>query len=148
MSKSDSWENGLLKLIFNNASFSDLGDSGGIRGSATVGSLYVSLHKSNPGEAGNQSTGEVTSGDIPSYERVEVSRDASGWTVTGSTAENAASVTFPESDGAATITHFGIGTSKTGAGKMLYYGELSSPLSVTAGVTPSFAAGDLTITED
>lgn len=145
MSKADTWENGLLKLVFNNDDFTGLGDGGGVRGSSSAGSLYISLHTADPGEAGNQSTSEVS---ISSYARVAVARSSSGWNVSGSTVENVNAVTFPEADGSATITHFGIGTDADGSGKLLYKGQLTNPLSVSSGVTPSFAAGDITVSED
>jgi hypothetical protein len=59
MSKSNTWENDLLLLVFNNTNASLIGDATGLRGSTTAGSLYLSLHTADPGEAGNQSTNEI-----------------------------------------------------------------------------------------
>lgn len=146
MSKANSWENDQLLLLFNNTNSANIGDATGLRGAAAAGNLYVSLHTADPGEAGDQTTSEAT---FTSYARVAVARTSSGWTVATNQASNAAAVTFPQCTGGTnTITHFGIGTSVSGAGKLLYSGALSSSLAVSNGITPEFAIGQLTITED
>ena len=146
MSKSNSLENGFLTLLFNNSNFALIGDATGLRGSSTAGSLYVSLHTSDPGEAGDQSTSEA---NYTGYARVAVARSGAGWTVTGNAVENAAVVTFgPCTAGSNTITHFGIGTASSGAGVLLYSGTVSPNLAVSNGITPEYAAGALDITED
>lgn len=146
MSKSNSWENGLMLLLFNNTNFASVGDATGLRGSSTAGSLYVSLHTADPGEAGSQTTNEAT---YTSYARVAVARSGSGWTVTANAVENASAVTFPACTGGSnTISHFGVGTDSSGAGVLLYKGALSANLSVSSGITPQFAAGALDISED
>lgn len=145
MTKSDSWENKLLLLLFNNSDTGDIGDATGLRGSSTAGSLYISLHTGDPGEAGSQTTNEAA---YTSYARVGVARSGSGWTVTANAVENAAAITFPQATGGSeTITHFGVGTDSTGAGVLLYKGSLTSSLAVSSGVTPEIEAGDLDITE-
>jgi hypothetical protein len=145
MTKSDSWENKLLLLLFNNSDTGDIGDVTGLRGSSTAGSLYISLHTADPGEAGSQTTNEAA---YTSYARVGVARSGSGWTVTANAVENAAAITFPQATGGSeTITHFGVGTDSTGAGVLLYKGSLTSSLAVSSGVTPEIEAGDLDITE-
>jgi len=145
MSKSDVWEHGLLLLLFNNTTFTLVGDGAGLLKSSADGSLYVSLHTGDPGEAGDQTTSEAT---YTGYARVAVARTAGGWTVTTATASNAAAVTFGlDTVGSETITYFGVGTSETTAGKLLYSGILTAPLAVSPGITPSFAIGALTVTE-
>ena len=52
MSKSNTFENDLLQLLFNNVDIADIGDAAGIQNSATAGSLYLALHTADPGEAG------------------------------------------------------------------------------------------------
>src|SRR5574343_1445191 len=146
MSKSNSLENGLLELIFKNTNFANVGDATGIRGSSTAGSLYVSLHTADPGEAGDQTTSETA---YTNYSRVAVARTTGGWTVTGNTVSNAALVQFAQCGvTGATLTHFGVGTDASGAGKLLYSGALTASLAVSSGIQPQFAAGDLDITED
>lgn len=146
MSKSNTFENDLLKLIFNNTDIADIGDAGGLQNSATAGSLYVALHTADPGEAGNASTNESA---YTSYARVAVARDAGGWTVSGNSATNTALIQFPEcTGGSETITHVSITTASSGASKILYSGALSASRSVSSGIQPQFAATALTVTED
>lgn len=146
MSKSNTFENDLLLLVFNNTDIALIGDAAGLQNSATAGSLYVSLHTADPGEAGDQTTNETAYTD---YARVAVARSGAGWTVTGNAVANAALVQFPQCGvTGATLTHFGVGTDSSGAGKLLYSGALSASLAVSSGIQPQFAAGDLDITED
>ncbi len=145
MSKSNSLENGLLELIFKNTNFANVGDATGLRGSSTAGSLYVSLHTSDPGEAGDQTTNETT---YTSYARVAVARSGSGFTVTGNSVSPAANVDFPAcTGGTATITHFGIGTASSSTGILLYKGAVSPNISVSSGVTPRLTTSTA-VTED
>lgn len=146
MSKSNTFENDLLQLIFNNVDIALIGDASGLQNSATAGSLYVSLHTGDPGEAGNQTTNETA---YTNYARVAVARTVDGWTVSGNTVSNAALVQFPQCGvTGATLTYFGVGTDSSGAGKLLYSGALTSSLAVSSGIQPQFAIGDLDITED
>lgn len=146
MSKSNTFENDLLQLIFNNVDIALIGDAAGLQNSATAGSLYVSLHTADPGEAGNQTTNETS---YTNYARVAVARTVGGWTVSGNTVSNAALVQFAQCGATgATLTHFGVGTDSSGTGKLLYKGALTSSLAVSSGIQPQFAAGDLDITED
>lgn len=145
MSKSDTFENDLLKLIFNNTAIGTVGDTSGLQPSATAGSLYVSLHTSDPGEAGTQATNETT---YTGYARVGVVRSGSGWTVTGNSVSPAATIGFGQcTAGTATITHFGVGTASSGAGKLLYSGTVSPNIAISSGVTPQLTTGSA-ITED
>ena len=50
----------LMKLIFNNTTWANIGDATGIVGSGAAGNLYLSLHTSSPGEAGDQTTNEIS----------------------------------------------------------------------------------------
>lgn len=146
MSKSNSFETALLGLLFNNTDIAGIGDAGGVQNSATAGSLYVSLHTADPGEAGSQTTSEAT---YTNYARVAVARSGAGWTVSGNSATNAAQITFPQCGASGnTITHVGIGTDTSGAGTLLYSGALNSSLAVALNITPLFAASGLTVTED
>ena len=146
MSKGNTFENDLLLLVFNNTAAALIGDASGLQPSATAGSLYVSLHTSDPGEAGNQTTNECA---YTSYARVAVARSGAGWTVSGNAVTNAALVQFPQCTGSSeTATHFAIGTASSGAGKVLYKGALSASLAISSGIQPQFGAGDLDGTED
>ena len=145
MSKTNAMENGMLLLFFNNTNFALNGDATGLRGSSTAGSYYVSLHTSDPGEAGDQTTNEIT---YTSYARVAVARSGSGWTVTANSVSPAATVTFPAgTGGSGTATHFGVGTASSGAGVLLYKGAISPTIVCGNGITPSLTTAS-TITED
>lgn len=147
MSASNALEAAILSLLFANSNAANIGDATGLRGSSTAGSLYVSLHTADPGEAGDQTTSEAT---YTSYARVAVARSGAGWTVSGtapSQSVNAAAVSFPACTGGTnTITYFGVGTASSGAGVLLVSGALNASLSVSSGITPSFDIGQLAVT--
>ena len=141
MSLTNTAENAIIDLIFNNTDFANVGDAGGLLGSATAGSLYVSLHTSDPGETGDQTTNECA---YTSYSRVAVARTSGGFTVSADTATNTAAVTFPAATGGSeTATHFGIGTASSGSGILIMSGALSASLAISSGITPEFAIGQL-----
>lgn len=134
MSKGDTFENDLLKLIFNNTAITTIGDAGGLLPSAAAGFLYVSLHTGDVAEAGTQTTNEA---NYTGYSRIGVTRTTGGWTVTNNTVQPVATITFPSATaGTNTITHFAIGAASTSTGKVLYKGSLSPTITVTSGVTP------------
>jgi hypothetical protein len=134
MSLGNTFENDLALLIFNNTNAANVGDATGLRGSSTAGSLYLSLHTADPGEAGSQTTSECAYTD---YARVAVARSGAGWTVTNNSVSPAANVDFPTaSGGTETATYAAIGTSSSGAGKILASGAISPSISISTGVTP------------
>jgi len=143
MSKGDTFENDLLKLIFQAVAIADIAENDT---TAPLTNLYVSLHTADPGEAGVQTTSEAT---YTGYARVAVARTSGGWAVSTNTADNVAAITFGAcTAGSNTITHFAVGTASSGAGKILYSGALTASLAVSAGITPQFAIGALDCTED
>ena len=145
MSKSNTFENDLLLLLFNNTNIATLGDATGVRGSTVAGSLYLSLHTADPGEAGDQTTSETT---YTGYARVAVARSGAGFTVTGNQVVLAANQDFGAcSAGTATISHFGVGAASSGAGKLLYKGTVTPNISVSTGVTPRLTTAT-NVTED
>lgn len=145
MSKSNTWENLLLLLLFENSAATNIGDAGGLRATATAGSLYFSLHTADPGEAGDQTTSECT---YTSYARVAVARSSAGWTVTTNAVAVDANVSFPAgTGGSGTATHWGLGTASSGAGQLLYKGTISPNIVTGNGVTPVLTAGTV-VTED
>lgn len=146
MSMSNAAETALLNLLFVNADWAGVGDAGGLQNSAAAGSLYVALHTADPGEAGTQSTSEAS---YTGYARVAVARTAGGWTVSGPSVSNAASVQFGEcTAGSSTVTHFSIGVDSAGAGQIIVSGALTSSRSISAGITPLFNIGQLSATVD
>lgn len=143
MSKANTFETDILALVFNATPIAGLADNAA---SSPVTNLYVSLHTADPGEAGDQTTNEAA---YTSYARVAVVRTSSGWTVSGNSVTNAASVSFPQcTGGSSTVTHVGVGTAASGAGKLMYKGPLTASLAVSLGIQPLFAASSLTINED
>lgn len=149
MSKSDSWENGLLQLLFQNNAFANVGNAGGLQPAGVAGSLFISLHTADPGETGTQATNEAT---YTGYARIAIARSSAGWTVSGTAptqVANAALASFPAcTAGSNVITFFGVGTLTSGAGTLLYSGALTASLTVSNGITPQFSIGSLVITED
>lgn len=137
----------VLKLIFQNVNWANVGDATGLRGSSTAGSFFISLHTANPGQAGSQTTSEAT---YTGYARVAVARSSGAWTVTGSnptTAENAAAILFGLcTAGSETETYFAVGRDTSGAGELLWFGALTSSLAVSNNITPNFAINALTCT--
>jgi hypothetical protein len=146
MSKSNTFENDLLLLVFNNTGASLIGDATGLRGSTTAGSIYVSLHTADPGEAGTQSTSEIA---YTGYARVAVARSGAGWVVTANSVSPAAAITFGQMTAGAggTVTHFVAGTDASGTGKLLYSGTVTPNIVVSNGVTPQLTTATA-ITED
>ncbi len=143
MSMSNAAETALLTLLFNNTNWANVGDATGLRGSTAAGSFYVALHTADPGEAGDQTTSEAT---YTGYARVAVARSAGGWTISGGNASNTATITFGAcTAGSNTITYASIGVASGGASQIIGRCAFTSPasLAVSAGITPSFAAGEL-----
>jgi hypothetical protein len=136
MSLTNAAETALLQLLFNNTNWANIGDATGLRGSTSAGNFHLSLHTSDPGEAGNQTTNEIA---YTSYARVAVVRSASGWTITGNSASPVANVDFPTKTGGAggTATYFGLGTDASGTGNLILKGTITPNIVVTAdGTTP------------
>lgn len=143
MSKSNTFENDLLKLIFNGTPIPNLANNAA---TAPLTNLYVALHTADPGEDGNQSTNEVA---YTGYARVAVARTPSGWVVTGNSVSPAANIEFGEMTGGTPgiATHASIGTAATGPGKILYKGALTPTIAYNLGVVPRIKTTS-TITED
>jgi hypothetical protein len=127
--KGATFENDVLKLIFNGTAIANLADNAA---SSPLTSLYLSLHTADPTDSGNQTSSETT---YTGYARVAVTRNSGGFTVSGSTVVPAA-----------TITHVAIGTASSGTGKILYSGTVSPNIVVSSGVIPRLTTAS-TITE-
>lgn len=146
MSKSNTFENELLLHIFNNADIPDIGDAAGLQNSAAAGSLYLSLHTADPGEAGTQATSEIAYTD---YARQAVARSSAGFTVSGNAVTLTGNVDFPEMTGGTggTVTHFAVGVAVSGAGKILYRGTATPNILIQTGTIPRLKS-TTNITED
>lgn len=143
MSKSNTFENDLLALIFNATAIANIADNAA---TSPLTNLYASMHTSDPGEAGDQTTNEIA---YTGYARVAIARTSSGFAVSGSSVTLAANVDFPEMTGGAggTWTHFAIGTASSGTGKILYSGTTDPDHVIQTGNIPRLKTGT-TITED
>lgn len=143
MSKADAWEADILKLLLNATAIANVADNAA---SAPLTNLHVSLHTADPGEAGNQTTSEIS---YTGYARVAVARTTGGWTITGSSASPVANIDFGAMTAGAggTVTHFAVGSAATGTGRIFYKGTVTPNIAVTTGVTPRITTAS-TITED
>jgi hypothetical protein len=140
--KSSTFENDLVKLIFNATAIANVADNAA---TSPLTSLYVSLHTADPTDAGNQTSSEIS---YTGYARIAVARTSGGWTVTGSSASPVSNIDFGAMTAGTggTVTYFAVGTAVSGTGKILYAGPVSPTISVVAGVTPRLGTGT-TITE-
>ncbi len=143
MSKGNTFENDLLRLIFNAVAIANIADNAA---ASPLTNLFVSLHTADPGEAGDQTTSEIS---YTGYARVSVARTVGGWTVTANSVSPVANIEFGQMTGGAggTATHAAVGTVVSGAGKILYKGALTPTISVTTGTIPRITTTS-TITED
>lgn len=144
MSASNAFETSIVALLFNATAIANVADNAS---SSPATSLYIALHTADPGEAGSQSTSEAA---YSGYARVAVTRNAGGFTCTGSSAANTAQITFGQATGGtiADITHVSVGLSSSGAGTLWGSLQLTNPIIMAVGSTPIFAAGQLTFTVD
>lgn len=104
--------------------------------------LYVGLFTTAPTDAGGGTEATTT---IRPAGRPQASFGApdAGTTMIA----NDQIVDFGAAAGQATVTHFAIFDATTG-GNMLAYGQLTAPLTPTAGIGVSFAVGQLTVSQD
>lgn len=139
--KATTFDNDLLKLIFNATAIANIADNAA---SSPLTNLYLSLHTADPGVGGSQTTNEAA---YTSYARVAVARSSGGFTVSTNTVVLAALAAFPAaSGGSETETWFAVGTASSGTGKILYRGPITPNIVVSTGVTPQLTTGT-TITE-
>ena len=136
---------GFLELIFQATISTDYATLALNATSSPATNLYVSLHTASPAAGGSQTTNEAA---YTSYARVAVARSGSGWSISGETISNVAAVTFPTATGGSeTETYVGVGLNSSGSGVLLWFGQLTTSLAVSNGITPAFAIGQLTISE-
>lgn len=127
----NTFENDLLKLIFNATTIANIANDAT---SSPLANLQASLHTGDPGEAGDQTTSEIT---YTSYARVAVARTTGGFTVTNNSVSPVATISFPAgTGGSGTATHFEIGTASSGAGKILFSGTVTPNIVTGNGITP------------
>ncbi len=144
MSKSNAFETDLLELLFNGTTIANIADD---TVTAPATTLTIALHTADPGEAGDQTTNEITTGEYNGYLRVAVTRSGGGWAIAGNSVSPVADITFATSTGGtgATVSYFSVGTGT--AEYMLYSGTVSPNIVVSASVTPVLTTSTA-ITED
>lgn len=141
-SKGDTFENDLLRLIFNATAIANIADNAA---ASPLTNLYYGLHTADPGETGNQTTNESA---YTSYARVAVARTVGGHTVTANSVSPVADVSFPAgTGGSGTVTHAHVGTASSGTGKILYKGTVTPNIVTGSGITPVLTTASA-VTED
>lgn len=120
---SDSLENAFLLHYFNNSAIANVGDAGGLLPSATAGSVYVTLHTADPGEAGAQNTSVAA---YTGFVYKAVARSSAQWTVSGNQVSNVNAITFAQSSSSETEMFWGIGRSSSGAGTLDFKGHIGA----------------------
>jgi hypothetical protein len=99
MSKSDRLEYDQLRLIFNNVPITGLGDTAGIIGTPSTGSLYIGLVSQGSPDGNDDLAGPPQDGSPEGYARVEMPRDEAHWLVSNVegtiTVTNRVEVRFP-----------------------------------------------------
>jgi len=141
MSMGNSAETSLLQLIFNATSWANLADN---TATSPAANLTIALHTADPGEAGTQSTSEIS---YTGYARVNVVRTSSGWTVSAGSCSPVANIDFGQMTAGAggTVTYFSIGTGTSNY--LIYSGTVTPNISVVNGVVPRLTTAS-TITQD
>jgi len=141
--KATTFDNDLLKLIFNAVAIANIADNAA---SAPLTNLYLSLHTADPGVGGSQTTNEAT---YASYARLAVARTSGGFTVTSNSCVLANPATFATPTGGAgeIEAFFAVGTALSGTGKILYRGPITPSITIAVGTPPQLTTGT-TITEN
>ena len=141
MSKANDYENDLLSLLFQAVAIGSVAAvSTGLTG------LQISLHTADPTDTGSQTSNEAT---YTSYTRIATTRSTAGWVVSSGQASPVSSITFPAatSTSTSTITHFGVGISTGGAGRLYYSGTVTPNVNIGLAVQPILTTGTV-ISED
>lgn len=143
MPKSTTFCNDFINLILRSVAITDLAENDTTTPNTSV---YLSLHTADPGVGGSQLTNESA---YTPYVRLAVNRTGTGWAAAASGAtSNSALAQFVEcASGTSVVTHVAVGTTSTGAGKVLWAGALAASRTISAGIQPQFAAAALTVTE-
>lgn len=144
MSATNTTETAILSLIFTATAWADIAENDS---AAPATSFYISLHTASPGEAGTQETNETA---YTGYARIAVTRDGTGWTVTGGSVVNDAEIAFGQCTAApgGAITHVGLGLSLSGAGTLLLSNPLDNSVTMQVGAVPIFSIGELEFTAE
>lgn len=142
MAFNSTFANELGLLIFNGTAIADIAENDT---STPLTDYYIALHTADPGAGGTGSTSEIS---YTGYARVAVARNSGGLTVTANVVSNTGATTFGAcTAGSGTATWASVTVASSGTSKILARGQLTGGgLAISAGITPSFAAGALTMT--
>jgi predicted extracellular nuclease len=143
MPKSTPTCNSIVNLMYRATAWANVADNAA---SSPLANTHVALHTADLTAATNSQAENETA--YTNYARQAVAR-STGWAAaSGGATQNAATISFPQCGASgATLTHVSTGTTVSGATPVWHYGALNSPLAVSSGITPQFAAGALTVTE-
>jgi hypothetical protein len=147
MAATNYFDGKLSQHIFQNTAISGLGDTNGVLASAAAGCVYIAIGTA----MSDAKVPSWTEANYAGYARVGVCRSAA-WTVATTAskgvASNTADVVFGQNtSGTNCACYFAVYDCIT-AGNMLANGTITTPLNVTVGVVPTFAAGTLCISID
>lgn len=134
-SKSNFLENEILDHILSAATYT------------APGTTYIGLWTAALDDASTGATaGEVSGG---SYARVALTNNATNWpAASGGAKANGVAIDFgTASANWGTVTHFCIVDSSSGAGNILYHGDLTASKTINNGDSAQFPIGDLDVTE-
>jgi hypothetical protein len=146
MSATNQMELDVLDLLFTNVDAPFIGDAAGLQNSAAAGSLQISLHTAALSDTDTDATASEAA--YTSYAREVVGRSVSDWTVAAGSVSNDAELAFVTATGGTEDeVYFGICLMATGDYLQLW-GALDASLSVSSGITPTFAAQALAFTLD
>lgn len=151
MPKSTATCSSILALIFNATAWADIAENDS---SGPLANLWIALYTDAPDTAGDDATvNEVSALAYVGYARKSTTRNTNattGWDApSAGVTKNSALQQFPECSGGAGVhvSHVAIVTTNTGAGKILYSGELTAHRDISPGIQPQFADEALVITE-
>ena len=142
MGFSSTFQNDILKLIFNASPIANVADNAA---ASPLTNLYIALHTANPGTTPAQTTSEAA---YTGYARSPEPRTSGSWTVTGNSVSNTTEISFPiATGGSETEQYASVGQAASGAGKIIIAGALSPTIVVASGVTPVLTlASTITVT--
>ncbi len=133
----DTFENDLMKLIFNATAIANIADNAG---SGPLASLFLSLNTADPGETGTAATSEIAyTGYTARFTSARDTGTSTRFIVTNNTANPAANMDFQAgTGGSGTASYFTVTTVVTpaNASKILFSGTVTPNIVTGNGVTP------------
>ena len=143
MPKSTPTCNSIINLLYRAVAWANVADNAA---SSPLTNTHVGFHTADLTAATNSQAENETA--YTNYARQAVAR-STGWAAaSGGATSNVAAISFPQCGvTGATLTHVSVGVASSGATAVWHYGALNASLAVSAGITPQFGIGALTVTE-